>query len=108
MTVQMLAGYDAALVIEFLHEQGLARADGVLVSINKQRTTESNRETLARWCQQDIVPLAKLDAFFLKYGLMLFELEQFASVLAFRKYVEQWAEEHHGHTGFVDPLDVAA
>lgn len=69
--------YEAALVCEFVALQDL-------------RLTASHRDMLARWAKRETITLAKVDAFLHRYGLMTWELED-------------WATDHHGRSGFLEP-----
>lgn len=84
-------GYEAMIVVAFIKDNATKHADGRIWELNNSRVTDSNRDTIDRWAKREgTIPLGKLDEFLMKYGLMLFELEQYAL-------------EHYGRDGFVDP-----
>lgn len=77
--------YEAGLVYAFVHAQ---LDDGRL---NKIRLTASHRDMLVRWSARETVTLAKVDAFLHRYGLMTWELED-------------WATKEFGRSGYLEPL----
>jgi hypothetical protein len=71
--------YEAAIVCQFVKTLGL-------------RLTASHRDMLVRWSARDTVSLAKVDAFLHRYGLMTWELED-------------WATQEFGRSGYLTPRD---
>lgn len=73
--------YESALVCQFVDDE---MAEVKLIA--------SHRAMLARWALRDTVSLAKVDAFLHRYGLMTWELED-------------WATVKHGRSGYLTPTN---
>lgn len=77
--------YESELVCAFVEAELI---DGRL---NKVRLTSGHRDMLARWSAHETVSLTKVDTFLHRYGLMTWELED-------------WADREHGRTGYLVPV----
>jgi len=82
-------GYEAEIVVAFVHAHGTYREDGRLWALNDKRVDAHLDAMIQGWAKRSVVPLSRLDTFLCKYDLMLFEYEI-------------WAEEHYGRTGWVE------
>ena len=96
MSTASYIGYEAAIVVGFidahtepekaaLFHRGRPPAGELL---NGVRLASGDRAMIRRWRTRETVSLGKVDALLFRYGLMTFELEQ-------------WAEEHFGRTGYL-------
>jgi len=85
-----MTGYESEIVIAFIKAHGERGEDGRFATLVGKRVLASSKDQIARWEKRDTVPLHRVDEFLIRYGLMLYELDD-------------WATAHYGRTGWSDP-----